>query len=147
MFGYRLPGETFLANRVSAMRKAILMLLLAVVSSSAAGAWVNVGGNEIYTAYADPVTIRKSGTVVKMRNLADFKTVQASDKCKLFMSQKMQSEYDCKEKRTRLLDFTWHSGNMGRGEIVLSGSGPSQWEPVAPLSGNAILWKFACGKR
>ena len=130
------------------MKKKIgVILLLAVVSSSAAAGWVNVGGNEIYTAYADPATIRKSGNMVKMRNLADFKTVQASDKGKPFMSQKMQSEYNCKEKRTRLLDFTWHSGNMGRGEIVLSGSGPSEWEQVTSLSGNAILWKLACGKR
>ena len=129
------------------MRKTFLTMLLAIVSSSAVAGWINVGGNEIYIAYADPATIRKSGNMVKMRNLADFKMVQPSDKGKPFMSQKMQSEYDCKEKRTRLLYFTWYSGNMSKGEIVLSGPGPSEWEPVTPLSVNAILWKFACGKR
>ena len=129
------------------MRNAILMMLMAVVSSSAAAGWINVGGNETYTAYADPATIRNSGNMVKMRNLADFKMVQASDKGKPFLSQKMQSEYDCKEERTRLRYFTWYSGNMSEGEIVLSGLGPSEWEPVTPLSVNAILWKLACGKR
>ena len=116
------------------MKKKIgLILLLAVVSSNAAAAWVNVGGNDIYTAYADPATIRKFRNKATMRNLADFKIVQASDKGEPFLSQKMQSEYDCKEKRTRLLYFAWCSGNMGGGEMVVSGSGPSEWEPV-------LLW-------
>ena len=129
------------------MRKAILMMLLAVVSSSAAAAWVEVGGNAIATAYADPATIRKNGNRAKMWDLFDLKTARASREGRSYLSTKQQAEYDCKEEQWRMLYFSWHSGNMGRGEIVLSGSGPSQWEPVAPLSGNAILWKFACGKR
>jgi hypothetical protein len=48
------------------MRKPILMMLLAVVSSSAAAEWVELGSNEISTAYSDPATIRRNGDMVKM---------------------------------------------------------------------------------
>ena len=62
------------------MKKKIgVILLLVVTSSNAAAAWINVGGNDIYTAYADPATIRKFRNKTTMRNLADFKIVQASD--------------------------------------------------------------------
>lgn len=54
------------------MRKTILMLLLAVVSSSAEAGWIAVGDGENMTTYADPTTIRKTGDRVKMWALLDF---------------------------------------------------------------------------
>ncbi len=52
------------------MHKAILMILLAVVSSSVMAEWILYGyGNKKeveITVYADPATIRKSGNTVKM---------------------------------------------------------------------------------
>jgi hypothetical protein len=46
------------------MRRLILSVLLAVVSSSAAAEWVEVGRADTITAYADPATIRKAGNMV-----------------------------------------------------------------------------------
>jgi hypothetical protein len=48
------------------MRKLILILLLAVLSSSAMAEWIKVGANDNSTIYADPATIRKEGNMVKM---------------------------------------------------------------------------------
>lgn len=53
------------------MHKAILMILLAVVSSSAVAEWVQFGGNETITIYVDPATIHKAGNMVKMWFLYD----------------------------------------------------------------------------
>jgi hypothetical protein len=63
------------------------------------------------------------------------------------MSAKRQGEYNCKEDQSRLLYFSFYSGKKGGGEMVLSVSDPSKWQPVPPESIDEALWKFACGKR
>ena len=57
------------------MRKAILVMLLAVVSSSASAAWVKVSISEAGTGYVDPATIRKTGDKVTMSEMTDYKIV------------------------------------------------------------------------
>lgn len=128
------------------MRKTALILLLALVSGSAAGEWVLAGGNEIATAYFDPATVSKAGATAKMWNLFDLKTARLLEN-QSYMSMKRHVEYDCKDARTRLLFFSGHSGNMAGGTIVFSDSDTREWEPVAPESGNETLWKIACGKK
>ena len=58
------------------MRKTILMILLAVASSSPAAEWVKVSENETAAIYVDPATIGKAGDLVKMWRLLDFKAVK-----------------------------------------------------------------------
>jgi hypothetical protein len=38
------------------------------------------------------------------------------------------------------------SGNMGKGTVVWSSSGPSKWEAVEPGSIGQVLMKIACQK-
>lgn len=59
------------------MRKAIVMMLLAAVSSSAAAEWVELNRDEISTDYFDPTTIRKAGDMVKVWSLTDHKTAKS----------------------------------------------------------------------
>ncbi len=129
------------------MHKAIVMTLLAVLSSNAAADWITVASGEDVTAYADPATIRKAGNMVKMWHLVDFKTTRVSSSTgKSFMSTKGQSEFDCKDERRRSIYFSWHSKNMAGGEIVVSQSTIDLWEPVPPGTLNQSLWEYACGK-
>jgi len=128
------------------MHTAILMMLLAVVSSSAMAEWVELATTDISTFYVEPTTIRKSGNKVKMWVLENFNSVQefSGDK---YLSQKAQDEFDYKEEQRRLLYFTWHSENMGGGHTVYMGSKlKMNCKPVAPDSVARALWKFACGK-
>ena len=129
------------------MCKTIFLLLLAVVSSGAAAEWVQVGANETITSYADPATIRKEGATVKMRDLCDFKTVQARPYGMPYLSQKMQREYDCTQQRARIIELLHYSENMGQGDITHSDSEPGKWEAVAAGTASKALWEFACGKR
>ncbi|MBI3527215.1 MAG: hypothetical protein HY067_04530 [Betaproteobacteria bacterium] len=129
------------------MRRTILMMLLLVVSGGAAAEWVQVGGNESSTSYADPATIRKTGDMVKMWNLLDFKTAQARPYGTPYLSQKTQQEYDCKEGRARIIDLLRYSENMGTGEITSSESDSGKWEPVPPGTVSEALWELACDKR
>lgn len=128
------------------MSKVFLMMLLAVVNSSAMAGWepamYNKGNTKV--TYVDASTILKAGNNVKMWSLTDFETADYVGK-KRYMSQKDHREYDCKVGQMRSLSASIYSGNMGKGEVVDSYSGPSEWMPVPPRSVGEALWKIACG--
>ena len=125
----------------------LLITLLVLSSGPAYAEWVLASGNDDagLTVYVDPATIRRKGNLVKMWQLHDYKTVQtvAGDS---LLSIKRYNEYDCTEERTRMLAYTWFSGNMGRGTVLYSTPDEQEWEPVTPRSINRTLWKVACSK-
>jgi hypothetical protein len=108
--------------------------------------WVKVEGNEYVTGYAAPATIHKIDNKVKMLALVDFKTANSSGGYP-HMSTKAQHEYDCKGNQWRLLYFSYHSENMGAGELIYTDAEPGKWEPVMIGSGTQIRWKIACGNQ
>ena len=133
------------------MRNAILMILL-VVSGCAMFKWIKIGDSSAdggYNIYADPATVSRSGDLVKMWELNDYKTAQASASGSRFLSSRAQIEYDCKEARMRQLFSTRYSGNMGEGEIAyVNDDGTSgTWRPVSPDSLSAKNRKVACATR
>jgi len=119
------------------MKKLLLTLMLAVVSSSAIAEWVKVGTSDdkTTTIYADPSTIRKSG---------NYSTAQEGGS-KPYMSVRIQNEYNCKEETDRQIYATTFSGNMAGGHTI-NMQGGRNWEPIAPRTFGETLWKFACGK-
>ena len=133
------------------MRKMIMELLLGVCGGNAFGAWIAVPNGDASTFYADPETIQKSGNIVKMAILLDYKTAQLRDtldeRNRSYKSIKSQSEFDCKETRWRRLNFTQHAAAMGGGQMVNSNQDTGKWEPVPLSSAPGGLWKIACGKR
>jgi|ERR1035437_932440 hypothetical protein len=128
------------------MRKAILIMILAIVSSNAAAEWVGVSYSGNFTVYADPTTIRRAGNMVKMSILVDLKKAEYHGLMP-FMSMIGKDEFDCKEDQSRRLASSLYSGKMGEGAVVSSSSDPINWEPVPPRTSVEALWKFACGKR
>ncbi len=121
--------------------------MLSIVSSSAMAEWVEVGESgeetEAITAYADPDTIRKTGNRVKMWALVDYKTDEEEFG---ILSARQKEEYDCKEKKQRILFIAFYSGHMGKDETVEILSEPeSSWQqPLAGGLAEALL-EFACG--
>lgn len=109
--------------------------------------WVRVGGNAEGTTYADPSSIGKSGNMAKMWILNDFKTAMAEGNTKPYLSMKRHQEYDCKARKLRSLAITVHTGNMGSGSLVHSGTDDMQWLPITSGSIREATWKFACGIR
>ena len=49
-----------------------------------------------------------------------------------FMSSKLEDEYDCKERLTRLIFFSFYAENMARGSAVYSDPTPDKWVPIKP---------------
>ena len=129
------------------MKKLLLTLILAVVSSSVLAEWVRVVTplDERLTTYADPSTIRKSSSSVKMWSMVDFKEAEEIKNGIYVRSVKRQIEYDCKDEKKRLLLGELFSENMGGGEII-STSEMGDWMPALQGTGNMKLWNIACGK-
>jgi hypothetical protein len=128
------------------MRQVVLMMLLGAASGTAAAEWVKVAESEFFIAYADPATIRRAGDMAKMWSLLDYKTPRLSVERRVYMSSRVQDEYDCKQERTRILSFSFRSRSMGRGKMVDSDFDAGKWRPVASDAVDESLWKFACGK-
>lgn len=128
------------------VRTAILTLLLAALSSSAAAEWVEVAGNEVTVAYADSGTILRAGNTVKMWHLLDYAKARRIEGVKPYLSIRMQDEYDCAQQRARTLSMSLHSGNMGAGEVLGTVADPGEWRPVPPDTLVETLRAFACGR-
>jgi hypothetical protein len=137
------------------MRKFIVLMLLAIVSGSAAAEWVKVGssgsGKDSHDIYVLPAYtfIRKADRTVKMWHMLDFKTEQVSPLGAQFLSAKVMHEFDCKDNRLRLLFYTVLSANMGTGKVVYSydGTPPSDWTSFPPETLAETLWTAACRKQ
>lgn len=129
------------------MHKAILMLLLVSVSSSAMAEYVKVLTNDIEAVYAELATIQREGNTAKMVSLFDYKKAQKTINGVTYMSIIEPGEYDCKKDKIQVLNFTMYSKNMGEGKVVSSESSTNGWVPLNPHSIDHILWKFACGKK
>jgi len=122
------------------MRKAIWILLLAGVNSSATAAWVKVGQDENVTTYVDPVTIRKTDNMVKMLALFNYTNKR------FYASMKVQTEHNCKKYESRGLSLSYYSEKMGEGQMVNNESTHLEWAPVSPGSVDEALWEIACKK-
>jgi len=130
------------------VRRVWLPVLLIASSGGAAADWSPVGGDEeIFRAYADPDTIRRSGDRARMAGLYDFKRADRTPEGRELFSTTVQREYDCASLQVRLLAHVDHAGHMGEGAAVSSGAAPGRWEPVVAGALDEAFLKIACGPR
>jgi hypothetical protein len=95
----------------------ILLILLVVISYAANAEWVKVSDNDYATVYVDRSAINIIDNIVTMWDMFDLKEPQKIDGKKYF-SMTEQIEYDCKEKRSKVIESSYYDGNMGRGTIT-----------------------------
>ena len=118
-------------------------------AATAAAKWEEVGSHKAYGGmdiYSDRVTMRRSGDLVKLWEMWDFKTAQVIGGTRV-LSVQNQYEYDCKGARRRMLATAGFSGHMGKTLVVDTGHSPGAWETVAPGTYQEYLRKIACGKK
>ncbi len=128
------------------MRKAVLMMLLAVVSSSAAADWLWVGVRESTATYFDFSTISRADNMAKLWKLIDYETSPAQNFAKPYKSHKEQAEFDCEKRKMRHVALIFYSNNMGEGEAVFTENVPGAWTFHPAGSIDNFLLKIACGK-
>ena len=131
------------------MIKIFFALILVSICKNAGAGWVYVAETEksikikdAFIAYADPESIRKTGNMVKMWSLYDYKFPQKPG----VISIRQKSEYNCIEKKRRQLFLSAYSGRMNNGEIILISNQPeNDWERVPLGSVRKAMLEFACG--
>jgi hypothetical protein len=128
--------------------KQLLGLVLLVAAVPALAQWMQVGGDDAKAfTYADPATIREHDHIATMTLLIDFKNAQRAPYGPEYLSQKMQQEFDCVGRRTRVLEVASYAGQKAEEEVVAVQDAPGEWKPVAPQTVAEELWNIACGKR
>ncbi|MFY9317041.1 MAG: surface-adhesin E family protein [Burkholderiales bacterium] len=126
--------------------RALLAGLLALACGGALADWTAVGAaNEIYAAYADSASIRRSGGMATMVGLYDFPRQDFTPEGHGLYSTVVLREYDCVARRVRLLSSVDFSGHMGAGTPVSTSSMPRRWEAVVAGGINEAYWGVACG--
>lgn len=141
------------------MLKAIFMVLLAVMSTSAAArgfgwtwdkeippkkaevvypnaemVWVKVASKPTYELFINPGSIRKVGNNVEMLHLYDLQLIeQAAGKS--FRSVKAQAEYNCNNNQSRILTAAAYSGHMGEKANIQQTAGGKDYVTIEGGSG------------
>ena len=124
-------------------------LLLALICGNATAEWTSLGATgNIYSAYADKDSLRRTGQSVQMWGLYDFLIADVSIDGEPHESTVVLREYDCAEARVRLLAFVDYAGHMGAGKVVSKPGErpPSRWDAIVPGAVDEAFWKLACGK-
>jgi len=123
-------------------------LVLALAGTGAAADWTAVGRpDEIYAAFADRSSIRRSGELALMHGLYDFRRQDFTPEGRALYSTVVLREYDCAGRRVRLLSSIDFSGHMGEGEVASTNSRPGRWEAVVAGGIDDEFWHFACVNR
>ena len=122
--------------------KTYLALIFMLIATPVWSEWVKVADHSEGILYIDPATIRKDGNLRKVWEMQNLQQLHKTG----YMSLLKRLEYDCKEERVRDLFISAHTGSMGTGETLLSGSPTSAWEDIAPNSANETNLKIVCAK-
>lgn len=91
--------------------------------------------------YIDPSSIREDGAYSTLLTLDDLKVAGPGGE----LSMQFLREFDCKQKRVRVVDASAFSGRMGTGRI-LGSEGGGRWNNVAPGTTGEDILRFVCGK-
>ena len=113
--------------QTSIRAKAIVLALMLLTMSPAWADWVNTDSTDDATYYMDPATVRKDGNLRSAWTLQDYKERQIGGE----MSARGRMEFDCKNKRFRVLSVISYSGPMGTGKILGMTGKSTSWSDDA----------------
>ncbi len=126
------------------MRKYLLILVL--ISTNAAAEWQGIGESDAEKAYVDSSNIKHFGHGrVKMWGLFDLKVPRTFGDMN-YLSMKIEREYSCRDKKSRIIARTAYADHMGLGELIYSSNTPDKWAVVQHDSAEEALWNIACKK-
>lgn len=127
------------------MCRAISMMLLAVMSSSAMAEWKKIEGvRGSDSNYFDPVSANRNGTRAQIQTLVNFVEKQRTE-TDWYVSAKYRTEYDCNKKQWRLLESRLYKEPMGGGEaIVINTRSSAGWMPTLPGTLTELNMGIAC---
>ncbi|MCH9781547.1 MAG: hypothetical protein K0U03_04415 [Betaproteobacteria bacterium] len=127
------------------MKKIMVMALLMFASTGFAkweGGYLSNDGK--MTLYFDNETIQVNYPLFRSWSLMDFKDPIANN----MLSAKILTEYDCDEKKRRVVHVISYSGNRGEGKILSQASSNQAWDVISDEASSAYnLMLTVCGER
>lgn len=126
------------------MKRHAIALLLAVLSGAAMADWQQVSDDSEAVGYYDPTTLVRTGDLVTVSELGDFKRVATTVSDALFRSTMTQRAYDCANSRTRILTLQPFEGQMGAGRALDIMNVDGQWQDIVAGSARADAFTRAC---
>jgi Surface-adhesin protein E len=126
----------------------ILGVLLAISSNvtMAETHWVKVGGDKNSTVYVDEEVIPSSSQKVKVWELIDYKEPMVGSRFH-YLSELLQSEYDCQAQTVTDLYHAFKTERMGKGDSLFPSNNSTAPMPIEPDSWLRKVWTFACKSR
>ena len=130
------------------MKRAFFIALLMLSSGPAYSEWVAVGDNvELDTIYIDLETFRRDGELAEIWVMTDSKLAKRFlDTNSFYLSVRQLQQFNCGEERSRILNVTWFSSNMGKGTVIDTLTKEGQWNPLPPGSVGRRLMEVVCKK-
>ena len=126
-------------------RSSSFALLLALWCAGAEADWTPVGqGDYIASAYADRDSIRRNGSMASMSGMYDFRRQDFTPEGRGLFSTVVLREYDCAQRRVRLLSSIDFAGQMGTGGAVDTSARVGRWEDIVPGALDEAFWNIAC---
>jgi hypothetical protein len=126
--------------------KKYLAILLFYTSIGWAMNYIKIAENENMVIYIDVDSIKKSGEIVKLKEIVDFKKPYLNKDGIEYSSHLIEQTINCKT-REQTLDFvTIYTGKMLQGRILEKGLVPNSKRVIPESSLSYQTYKFVCGK-
>jgi hypothetical protein len=106
--------------------------------------WKALLNDEVASEYVNPDSAERNNYFVTMWNMSDFATPQEVGNGRLFKSSKTLQEYNCLDKKRRLLRIVHFSENMGLGQVVFNDATLGEWFAIKTGSLSEAHYKVAC---
>ena len=129
------------------MNRKVIAATLMFISTSANADWAYVTRSNLgIDYYAEPSTIRREGSIVKMWWMESFSSPQVMDGTP-YLSTRALEYFNCSNQTSIKTYITVHPNRMGSGAAIAYGDIPNpQWTPVPPNTTLARLLQYACSK-
>mgnify|MGYP001253987538 FL=1 len=118
----------------------IVSLLLLFSTAPAWAEWTQIGKTTDGVVYVDEATTRKISGHLSIWSLVDLKARGPDGE----MSRRYLEEYDCKERRSKVLSKSTHAAPMAEGKVLSSYERKSAWMYVPPNTASEYALKFLC---
>lgn len=130
-------------------RPLLTALALTLLSTCALADWTRVSTSEDgkISTYADPDSVRVTGTRVQLLTLTDYQDAQVISGEQKFKSVKMRDEFLCDQGSGRHLTLSAMSDNMGKGTTVAVEMKPAPLRPIREATADAEMMNFACSRK
>jgi len=117
--------------------------LLLIAAAPAWAEWTQIGKTADGVVYVDAATTRKNSGHLSIWSLVNLKARGPDGE----MSRRYLEEYDCKERRSKVLSRSTHSEPMAEGKVLSSYDRKSGWTYVPPNTASDYALNFLCAPK